>query len=75
MEKGEVPELENLEAQTYFSSLGAADNLPARYSGASQPQGSQLRQESARDCLPAVWAWEGEHHSCQTCSLRDVPQL
>lgn len=45
MEKGEVPGLGHSEAQAGFSSLGTADNLPARSSGASQPQGSQLRQE------------------------------
>lgn len=34
-----------LAAQARFSSLGAADKLPARLSGAPQPQGSQLSQQ------------------------------
>lgn len=45
MEKGEMPGLGHSESQAGFSSLGAAENLPARSSGASQPQGSQLRLE------------------------------
>lgn len=45
MEKGEAPGLGHSEAQAGFSSPDAADNLPARSFGASQPQGCRLRQE------------------------------
>lgn len=45
MEKGEAPGLGHSEAQEGFSSPGAADNLPARSFGASQPHGCWLRQD------------------------------
>lgn len=45
MGKGEVPGLGHSKALAGFFSLGTADTLPARSSGASWPQSSQLRQE------------------------------
>ena len=74
MENGEVPGLRHSETPAGFSSLGAADNLQPGPLGLPSPRAPSSGRSSARGCLPAVQAWEGEHQSYQTCSLRHVPR-